>query len=86
MYPKVPHPLPTDPPPAKTKPYISPDIVANGQPAADEPRYGFIGDDTLLTMYIPTVGYILIRTHGKDAGIALFTEAEVANGQINPRG
>jgi hypothetical protein len=65
--------------------YVSPEVVANGQPAADEPRYGCIGEDTLLTMHIPLVGYIVIRTHGRTAGICTFTEAEIANGQVNPR-
>lgn len=74
-------------PPSEPKPkpiYISPDTIANGQPAADAPRYGMWGNDTIMAMFIPTHGYLVIRTHEKGGtakvGVSILTEGQVCNG------
>lgn len=70
------NPLPTDrkgPP----KVYISPDLIANGQPAEDEPIEGYVGKDAIVVMKVPSVGFLVLRDHGNEAGVSIYTNAEV---------
>ncbi len=79
------HPLPTDPASKPLKVYDNPN--PDIRPAIDEPRYGFQGssqDETTCAMHINGVGYVVIRAHAESAGICIFTEGEVANGEVNP--
>lgn len=73
-------PLDTDPK-KPAEPLRSPDVIASMQPATDDPKYGLIGHDSIMAMYILGVGYVVMRTHetdeGDDAGVSIFTEREV---------
>lgn len=79
-----PHPLPTEKVSKEQPPKPSVEVQANGQPAADAPRYWFAANgDACVAMRILGGGYVLIRTHdtpdGPEAVVSTFTDAEVAN-------
>ncbi len=69
-------PLPTDPAPGKVYDNPNPDL----KPSADEPKYGFLGeqsDETTCAMLVKGLGYIVMRAHANSHGITIFTEDEV---------
>ncbi len=70
-------------PQTPSKSYISPEVIANGQPAAIPPAYGRFGIDAVIALHIVGLGYVIMRTHeesdGPIAGVSIYTEGEVSN-------